>query len=571
MAIYCVLIVAVLQNCSEKVTNPASQANVHGILLTSSGAPAKGAVVRFVKSGSDPRTGLSKRMAAIDSTVTGNNGSYSAQVDTGTYNVLSSGDSGLSYQDSVLVGNGSTTVPQDTLKAPGSIRGVVRLQPGDDARTVFLLFLGTNTLGTPNDAIGNFSIANMADGSYRVRILTTLDLYVPKDTVLSVTAGKADTLPHDIVLQYTGIPIPSGLKFAYDTLKQVVKLTWNIPTTGRTVSGYNVYRKRSDSTSFVCIVSDLKDTVYKDSTGVQEQTYEYRVAAVDSNGTEGVKSSGVSVIVVGPYVLAGSFGSGGSGDGQFIDPEGIAMDKTGNIYVVDAANHRVARFRQDGNFINNIQPQGWNSLPGYAIFSDIAIDSNGTIFIAEYQNQQVVYKIDTGGTVLDTFTGLSQPWKICIDKSQNLYITELSKTKVIKVSSNGVLLDSLLSISGYLTYGSRIAVDDSGNVYIAGDSNIVKCSATGAFIKAFGKIAPVSGIRVRGMAIEKQGNIFVCETQRVQVFDANGNFVLRFQLRDTSIIEPLDIAIADNGDIFITDAGGQYAGGQYRVLKYRHR
>jgi hypothetical protein len=30
----------------------------------------------------------------------------------------------------------------------------------------------------------------------------------------------------------------------------------------------------------------------------------------------------------------------------------------------------------------------------------------------------------------------------------------------------------------------------------------------------------------------------------------------------------IDIAVADNADCFITDAGWQYADGQYRVLKY---
>jgi hypothetical protein len=55
------------------------------------------------------------------------------------------------------------------------------------------------------------------------------------------------------------------------------------------------------------------------------------------------------------------------------------------------------------------------------------------------------------------------------------------------------------------------------------------------------------------------------------VFDTDGNFTLRFQLRDTIVIEPIDIAVADNGDVFITDEGGQYAGGQFRVLKYSPR
>ena len=175
----------------------------------------------------------------MDSTTTDASGNYAAKLDTGTYNVLAAGDSGVVYQDSITVVKDSTVhPPADTLKAPGSIRGIIRLQPGDDARTVFILFMGTNVLNMPEDAIGNFSVANMAEGTYRVRFLTTLDAYVPKDTVLSASAGRTDSVPHDIVLQYTGIPVAGGFMFSYDTLKQIVTLTWNKPTTGRKISGY---------------------------------------------------------------------------------------------------------------------------------------------------------------------------------------------------------------------------------------------------------------------------------------------------------------------------------------------
>lgn len=189
--------------------NPA----VSAMLYNPGGSPAAHAKVRFYPVNYNPQTGgLAKALAAtVDSTTTDARGNYIANLDTGTYNVLASGDSGVVYQDSITVTKGSAIhPPADTLKAPGGLRGRVRLQPGDDARTVFILFLGTNTWGMPDDSTGTFGIANMAEGKYRVRFLTTLPAYVPKDTVLSVTAGKVDTLPHDIVLQYTGIPGPTG-------------------------------------------------------------------------------------------------------------------------------------------------------------------------------------------------------------------------------------------------------------------------------------------------------------------------------------------------------------------------
>jgi len=201
--------------------------------------------------------------------------------------------------------------------------------------------MGTNTWSAPDDSTGTFGVTGMAEGTYRVRILTTLDAYVPKDTVLRVTAGKVDTLTHDIVLQYTGIPVPSGLKISYDTLKQIVTLSWNKPVTGRKVAGYGIYRKRQDSTSFVNIKNGLTDTVYRDSTGVQDQTYEYRVAAIDTNGTEGVKSAGEQVRIASYLTLDTTLNNVGNGPGQFDDPTDIAIAANGDIYIVDKNNNRV--------------------------------------------------------------------------------------------------------------------------------------------------------------------------------------------------------------------------------------
>ena len=38
------------------------------------------------------------------------------------------------------------------------------------------------------------------------------------------------------------------------------------------------------------------------------------------------------------------WGSNGSGDGQFNGPQGVAVDGSGNVYVVDAYNHRIQKF-----------------------------------------------------------------------------------------------------------------------------------------------------------------------------------------------------------------------------------
>ncbi len=282
-----ILVLACLlsMNCVKNIAGGTEVGNpsVSAMLYNPGGSPAAHAKVRFYPVNYNPRTGgLAKALAALaDSTTTDANGNYAAKLDTGTYNVLASGDSGVVYQDSITVIKDSTIhPPADTLKTPGGIRGRVRLQPGDDARTVLILFFGTNTWGAPDDSTGKFTVANMAEGTYRVRFLTTLDAYVPKDTVLSVTAGKMDSVGHDIVMEYTGIPGPTGLTVSYDTLRQTVNLAWTGADTSL-IAGYNVYRAVKGQNLSLITQSPLPDTVttYRDSTVSVGNTYAYTVVS----------------------------------------------------------------------------------------------------------------------------------------------------------------------------------------------------------------------------------------------------------------------------------------------------
>ena len=117
------------------------------MLRNPGGSPAKNAKVVFYPVNYNPHTGGLDKTATTatpDSTTTDNNGNYTITLDTGTYNMLANGDSGLAYQDSITTIKGDTVKPPpDTLKPAGTIQGIIQMQPGDDPRTVFILFMGT--------------------------------------------------------------------------------------------------------------------------------------------------------------------------------------------------------------------------------------------------------------------------------------------------------------------------------------------------------------------------------------------------------------------------------------------
>jgi hypothetical protein len=451
--------------CSKNIAGGTEVGNprISAMLYNPGGSPAVHAKIRFFPINYNPRTGG----LTVDSTITDTLGNYSAKLDVGTYNILASSDSGFAYQDSIkMVKDTIAYPPADTLKAPGSIRGKIRLKPGDDARTVFIIFMGTNIWNMAEDSIGNFTVANMAEGSYRVRILTTLDAYVPKDTVLSIIAGRIDTLPHDIVLQNTGIPGQIGLAINYDTLKQIVILSWNKPTDGRKVAGYNIYRQFMGSTdsSLVKVRSTWTDTVFYDTTGIQNQTYEYRVAAVDTQGTEGVKSVIASVMIQSAFYIADTILKA---QGQAwiyaaeMDGQGNYVIVNGTAYVATPAH--IERYTPSGTLINS-----W-SIPGGIeqrnVYNCLAMGDSNTIFVVTKNNMIIHY--DTAGTILSQFqAGSVRGFSLFRD---TLYIGNITSHSIISYSTAG---DSLFAWGQDGQGNSQfkniysISCDSSGLIYV---------------------------------------------------------------------------------------------------------
>ena len=72
---------------------------------------------------------------------------------------------------------------------------------------------------------------------------------------------------------------------------------------------------------------------------------------------------GVASAAEPPYVFVGKFGGGpGTATGQFVQPNGVAVDAAGNVYVADTLNGRVQEFSSTGTFICWLK--GW---PGKSV------------------------------------------------------------------------------------------------------------------------------------------------------------------------------------------------------------
>jgi tripartite motif-containing protein 71 len=83
-----------------------------------------------------------------------------------------------------------------------------------------------------------------------------------------------------------------------------------------------------------------------------------------------------------------TWGSSGSGNGQFRNPRSAAVDFAGNVYVVDYGNDRIQKFSSNGTFITT-----WGSSgSGDGSFNrptDVAVDSAGKVYVADSGNDRI--------------------------------------------------------------------------------------------------------------------------------------------------------------------------------------
>ena len=125
------------------------------------------------------------------------------------------------------------------------------------------------------------------------------------------------------------------------------------------------------------------------------------------------------------------FGSHGSGDGQFINPQGLCFNSKDLLYVVDNSNRRVQVFRENV-FLFKFGSKGHN--PGQ--FQDpryIAVDSSDQVYVTDYGFDGGISVFSEDGHFIKRIN-CKKPYPICIAPDDHI-ITEVDNNNSITVFS----------------------------------------------------------------------------------------------------------------------------------------
>lgn len=244
-----------------------------------------------------------------------------------------------------------------------------------------------------------------------------------------------------------------------------------------------------------------------------------------------------------PPVL-NQFCPNGSGQGQCNIPRGIATNPTtGNIYVADQSNHRIQQFSAWGESIRTWGSQG--SGPGQFVAPEgVGIDSSGNVYVVDLGNRRV-QKFDSEGHFILMFGGE-------VDKTTNANVCTAASGDTcgagVEGTGNGFF--------GALKVGSYIAVGPDGEIYVGDQNRIQVFDSSGTFMKSIAQPGTVQALAVDNAPLSpSKGDIYVTytgsnptnATENVQKLSPTGTVLATLKVQN-----PRALATnPSNGDVYV--------------------
>lgn len=256
--------------------------------------------------------------------------------------------------------------------------------------------------------------------------------------------------------------------------------------------------------------------------------------------------------------FAGTAGARGNLDGvgaaaQFSFPLGLAVDHADNLYVADFANNEIRRITPAGEvttFAGGAESGSNDGTTTDARFFEpegVAIDPAGNVFVADSENH-TIREITPDGLV-STLAGLpgvpgsadgtghdarfNLPGRIAVDGAGNVYVPDTSNHTIRQVTAAGVVTTvagragAIGSADGTgaaarFVGPSGVAIDGAGALFVNDESAIRKLTPDGAVTTFAGTAAEIgstdgAGPDARfgdlgGLAVDSAGNTYVADT-----------------------------------------------------------
>ncbi len=452
----------------------------------------------------------------------------------------------------------------------------------DGAGTLYVADTGNQTIrkitpdGTVTTLAGSAGTAGSTDGTG-----TAAQFNSPTGVTVDSSGNVyvADTVNHmirkitstGVVTTLAGAANSSGTTDGSGTFAR-----FSSPTGVSVDSSGNVYvaddgnraiRKITPDGTVTTLAGTSGNAGYADGIGAAARFNSPYGLSVDASGNLYVADTGnnaIRAITPGGAVttLAGtgestSIGSvdGTGASARFNEPNSVAVDGAGNLYVADLYNSTIRKIAPDGTvttlagsagvpgYNDGVGSAGWFRYP-----LGVAAASDGTVFVADTYND-TIRKITSDGTVT-TLAGIAgavgstdaagssalfyRPSGVAVDSAGVVYVVDSGNDTIRKIATDGTV-STLAGMAGQagtadgtgsdarFNNPGDVAVDASGNLYVSdtGNETIRKVTPAGVVTTLAGSPATTGskdGVGMNawffsplGIAVDGSGNVFVAD------------------------------------------------------------
>ena len=234
--------------------------------------------------------------------------------------------------------------------------------------------------------------------------------------------------------------------------------------------------------------------------------------AVDGTGRVLVGNSDTGTVEVYGANLA-LLSTLGAGDGEFVQPGGIAVDDAGAIYVADGGRDLVAVYNPDGTYRSSFGGTGTadgrfnfptaiaiDRVAGELLVSDLHI-VNGTYGLTEGARVQIFDMLGQFKRGFGTFGRgvgkLTKPMGVAVDAARRIYVADAYQNGIAVFDSSGGFLRVIYDVGGPLRTPLGLAVGSSNRVFVA--------SLNTGVVEAYGIVPGVACVTVTSGAASDDG------------------------------------------------------------------